>query len=143
MCVSCAWRPCMTCGAWKPSAPLAPPSLHAAWSGRRGGDSRAWVHMETAVTLDSVACASVVHAQCFALSALDAPAACGRLESMGYIKMINDLDARIAASKVRQLCEACKSAGFDGIKHSAQAWHACISLLVCPNPAHSPVTASA
>lgn len=26
---------------------------------------------------------------------------------MGYIKMINDLDARIAASKVGQLQEAC------------------------------------
>ena len=41
-----------------------------------------------------------------ALSLLDAPAVCGRLESMGYIKMINDLDARIAASKVGQLHKA-------------------------------------
>ena len=31
---------------------------------------------------------------------LEPPAVPGRLEGMGYIKMINDLDARIAASKV-------------------------------------------
>lgn len=64
---------------------------------------------------------------------------------MGYIKMINDLDARIAASKVGRLCKACHSVGF-GWQHALSANEACLLLatlqVVCLNLAQSAVMAS-
>ena len=91
-------------------------------------------------------CIGVCKAQCNRSAALclpDALAVCGRLESMGYIKMINDLDARIAASKVGQLWEPCKSAGFawhQALSANATCLLLAISQIVCLNPAQSAVT---